>query len=112
MLRWRRIECPAPASTRRRRSRLATEFYVIASAAWNASLLRLGSPSSEAQYAQAGRNPLVKECPTMWAQIQKVESNWATMPRRANSPPPPPEAVRYGQAISFKKELLWSCASE
>lgn len=91
---------------------LATEFYVIASAAWNAGLMRPGSPSAEAQYAQAGRNPLVKECPGMWAQIQKVESNWATMSRPANAPPPPPEPVRHGQTISFKKELLWSCASE
>jgi hypothetical protein len=91
---------------------LATEFYVIASVAWNASLARPGAPSWEAQYAQAGGNPVVKECPAMWAQIQNSEANRATMSRPANAPSPAPEPVRYGLTISFKKDLLWSCASD
>jgi len=88
---------------------LATEFYVIASAALNASVTTkyLGDP----QYGQAGGNPLVKECPAMWAQIQKVEANWAR-PRPINAPPILPEPIRYGTTISLNKELLWSCASD
>lgn len=84
---------------------LASEFYVIVSSAWSAELTRSGSEG----YAIAGRNPALKECPAMWEQIEKAAANRRPPPRGI---PETSQESFNGMTVSFRKQLLWRCASD
>lgn len=84
----------------------AMQYYVLASAAWNARVAR-------GDYAIAGADPVIEKCPELKRVVDEAYAERAKTPAYLKSTPTSAlTAYDDGRAVAANLPIVWACASD